>query len=87
VSADGRSCLEAELRAEVDDGHPLFGEVVTAVARCQTCDDVVFTVERDQSIWFALVHLTWHRSREPTPWPMTERLNLPLAQTLRTHAH
>lgn len=85
--ADIRPSLETELRAEVADGHPLSGETVTAIARCQTCDDVVFSVEGDHPIWFALVHLTWRRSRELPPWPITEQLELPLAQSLRAHTH
>ncbi len=84
---DTRSSLEAELRAEIADGHPLSGEIVTAIARCQACDDVVFAVEGDHPIWFALVHLTWRQSREPLPWPATEPLELPLAESLRAHTH
>ena len=77
----------AELRAEVADGHLLSGETVTAIARCQACDDVVFSVEGDHPIWFAIVHLTWRRSREPVPWPATQPLRLPLAESLRAHTH
>lgn len=84
---DIRPSLEAELRAEVADGHPLYGETVTAIARCQACDDVVFSVEGDHPIWFALVHLTWRQSSEPLPWPATELLKLPLAESLRAHTH
>ena len=86
VSADMRSVLEAELRAEVADGHPLSGEIITAIARCEGCDDVVFRVEGDHRIWFALVHLTVRKSREPLPWPVTRRLELPLAESIRKHA-
>jgi hypothetical protein len=85
--ADMRSPLEAELRAEVADGHLLSGETVTAIARCQACDDVVFSVEGDHPVWFAIVHLTWRRSREPVPWPATQPLRLPLAESLRAHTH
>ena len=87
AQADIRPSLEAELRAEVADGHPLSGEIITAIARCQACDDVVFSVEDDHPIWFALVHLTWRQSREPLPWPATELLKLPLAESLHAHTH
>ena len=40
ASADMRFFLEAELRAEVADGHTLSGETVTAIARCQACNGV-----------------------------------------------
>ena len=79
--------LEAELRAETADGHPLFGETVTAIAQCPACDDVVFRVEGDYPSRFALVHLTWRKSREPLPWPTTELLELPLAESLRPYTH
>jgi hypothetical protein len=87
VAMDMRSALEAELRWEAADGHPLFGETVTAVARCQTCDDVVFGVNGDHPTWFAHVHLTRGRGREQLPLPATDLLQLPLAEGLRAYAH
>jgi hypothetical protein len=84
--ADRRPVLEAELRAEVAEGHPLFGQPVNALAHCEGCDDVIFTVAIEDG-WIALVHLTWRRQQEPRPWPATERLTGPISRALRTHTH
>jgi hypothetical protein len=82
-----RRALEAELRAEVADGYRLFGALVTAIARCESCDDVVFSVEGDHPVCFAVVRPTLSRCREQLPWPSAEPLRLPLADSLRAHAH
>ena len=63
--------LEREARAEVGDGHELWGRGLVAVARCQGCDHVLFRV--DDGTW-AIVHLTWSSHTEPPPWPSTIRL-------------
>jgi hypothetical protein len=84
VGVRERAALEAELRAEVADGHPLFGMPVVAIARCQACDEVAFSVETDP-VRFVRVHLTWRHAAEPAPWPTTRDLSLPLATSLADH--
>jgi hypothetical protein len=86
VSADARTALEAELRAEVSQEHPLFGKPVIAVARREGCDDVLFSVEEDPAR-FVLVHLTWRQAPEPPPWPRTHDVSPPLADSLALHEH
>lgn len=81
-----RADLEAELKAEIAEGHELSGLPVTAIARCGACDDVVFCIETSP-IWFALVHLTWRQRPEQPPRPMTTRLSLPLSARLKAHRH
>ncbi|MGW3661318.1 hypothetical protein ACWD6R_39375 [Streptomyces sp. NPDC005151] len=81
-----RATLEAELQAEVSEGHPLFGKPVIAVARCGQCDEVLFSVEEDPAR-FVQVHLTWRRGPEAPPWPSTENLSLPLSSSLTDHTH
>jgi hypothetical protein len=65
--ATARSSLEAELRAEVADGHPLSGGIVTAIARCQACDDVqVFLgTQRGQELLVETCRVLPHYVREP----------------------
>jgi hypothetical protein len=86
VPTPDRAGLEAELRAEVSAGHPLFGKPVVAIARCGRCDDVLFSVEEDP-VWFVRVHLTWRTAPEKPPWPWTERLATPLAAGMAEHVH
>lgn len=81
-----RAQLEAQLRTEVADGHPLFGKTVIALARCGGCDHVVYSVEEDPG-WFVLVHLTWQSTPDKPPWPRAERLSLPLTVSLLNHRH
>ena len=73
VTAQERPALESELLAEVSRGHPLFGARVIAIARCEGCDEVVFSVEADPAR-FVSVHLTWRGGPEPPPWPRTRDL-------------
>jgi hypothetical protein len=86
VSAEKRPLLESELLAEVSKEHPLFGARVIAIARCEGCDEVVFSVETDPAR-FVSVHLTWRRAPEPPPWPRTEDLEMPLSRSLAGHDH
>jgi hypothetical protein len=68
--ADGIG-LEAILRREIADGHPLYDLPAVAVGRRIDCDDVVFRVEHP-SFRLAVVHLTWRRQPESDPtWPQT----------------
>lgn len=79
-----RAALEAELCAEVSEGHPLFGNPVIAIARCEGCDEAVFSVEVGP-VRFVMVHLTWRGSREQPPWPRTRDVALPLSRSLTVH--
>jgi hypothetical protein len=60
----GRARLTAELRAELAEGHDLYGTGFEAVARCDVCDHVV-VASADR--WL-VVHLTWRHPDRP-PWP------------------
>jgi hypothetical protein len=63
--------LEAELRNEVTDGHPLYGRKAISVARRQDSDDVLFLL-LDHPSPLAVVHLTWSgRPERNTNWPQT----------------
>ena len=63
--------LDAELRAEIVDGHPLDGLSAVAIARRSDCDDVLFCVDHP-SYALAVVHLTWRTKPESDPtWPHT----------------
>lgn len=86
TDTDTKQRLEAQLRTEVGEGHRLFGKPVIAIARCDRCDEVLFSVEEDPA-WFAQVHLTWRQTPEKPPWPWTERRSMPLADSLTDHSH
>lgn len=61
--------LLAELRREIKPGHPLADiEATRVVARCLSCDSVLFALMDGR---FAYVHLTWAKNERP-PWPSTE---------------
>lgn len=76
--------MEAQLLLEVSEGHPLFGKDVVGVARCGLCDEVLFSVE-DDPVHFVQVHLTWRQGPEKPPWPATETVALPLADSFEEH--
>jgi hypothetical protein len=63
--------LEREAATEIAAGHELHGLGLTAVAKCEGCDSVVFRASDDT---FAIVHLSWIRKPETPPWPHTTRL-------------
>jgi hypothetical protein len=86
VPAELRTLFEAELAAEVSPGHPLFGQQVTALVRCEGCDEVVFAVE-PAPVRPVSVHRTWRRAAEPPPWPLTGDLVRPLRRGLAAHRH
>jgi hypothetical protein len=63
--------LEAELRREVSEGHPLYACSPTAIAQRTDSDDVLFRVDRTEAR-YAVVHLTWRGEPEPSSrWPET----------------
>jgi hypothetical protein len=64
--------LTAELKKEINEGHPLFGEKVIAIARRVDCDDVLFSIINSEGR-LAVVHLTWSEKRkESTDWPAVD---------------
>ncbi|MGW5128431.1 hypothetical protein ACWEQ7_31205 [Streptomyces sp. NPDC004069] len=73
VPDGGMHSFELELHRELPQGHPLHGVKATAVARCEGCDDVLFSVP-DRPFPWAVVHLTWTGREERAPWPMTTPL-------------
>jgi len=68
VDAREKETLEAELRREVAQRHPLHDQPASAIGRRVDADDVLFLV-RDR---FAVVRLTWTAAApDHPPWPMT----------------
>jgi hypothetical protein len=53
--------LVDELKAEVNDQHPLWSIHVRPIAQRTDCDDVLFSLEGGR---VAVVHLTWSGARE-----------------------
>lgn len=78
--------LEQEAATEIAPGHELYGHALEAVAKCEGCDSVVFSVS-DGS--FAIVHLSWIRKPEAPPWPHTTRLGgfVAVEMTMDQHEH
>jgi hypothetical protein len=66
------SNLEKELHKETTQGHPLYARKVSAIARRNDSDDVLFEVD-SPDFRFAVVHLTCTGESEHDPrWPGTE---------------
>jgi hypothetical protein len=63
--------FEGEAIKEIAPGHELHGLTLTAIAKCEGCDEVMFQAPNDI---FAMVHLTWTGRPEPLPWPRAKRL-------------
>lgn len=64
-----RRGLEAELRREICDEHPLARETVALLARRGDMDEALYQLADGR---IAEVHLTWSRHRETDPrWPAT----------------
>lgn len=61
--------LEAELKCEVTLGHPLHGVSVSALARRDDCDDVLFAIIGSPSV--AVVHLSYRKETNPS-WPYSQ---------------
>jgi hypothetical protein len=69
VSSSLERELEAELARELSADHVLAGKTVRAIARRSDNDDVLFEVA---GTGYAVVHLTWRRTREESgAWPST----------------
>ncbi len=58
--------LELELKKELSNGHVLEGKPVTIIARRKDNDDVLVKVTEEPVI-YAVVHLTWSKSKERVP--------------------
>jgi len=78
--------FEHEAATEIAAGHELHGLALTAVAKCQGCDSVVF---RASDSTFAIVHLSWIRKPEAPPWPRTTRLGgfIAVKMAMDQHEH
>jgi hypothetical protein len=62
-----REALENQLAIEVSEGHILFGQKVTLLARSRGSDDALFLLSDGR---VAEVHLVW-QGRQRSPWPST----------------
>lgn len=60
-SLSNADAFEQELYRELRADHPLFGQVVEAIAVRVDCDDVLFKLQDDT---YAAVHLTWSGKTE-----------------------
>ena len=63
--------LVNELKKEVCPNHPLFDKQLKAIATRKDVDEVLFEIINDESIKYAVVHLTWSRKQENLPFPGT----------------
>jgi len=70
-SPEAAAAYERELAAELGTGHPLYGVPLAALGKHDGSDDVLFRL-LDGSGRVAVVHLTWARHPEPSPWPAFE---------------
>jgi len=78
--------FEREAEKEIAPGHELHGLALSALAKCEGCDDVVFRASDDT---FAIVHLAWTLKPETPPWPQTRRLGsfIAVETVMDQHAH
>jgi hypothetical protein len=86
LKPDNAHACEREAAKEIAQGHELHGVGLTALAKCEGCDGVVFRASDDT---FAIVRLTWAAKPETRPWPRTTRLGGYIAVELAMdqHAH
>ncbi|WP_460627718.1 hypothetical protein [Intrasporangium mesophilum] len=86
MDGDRARALEDEAATEVAPGHELHGLALTAVAKCEGCDSVVY---RASDGTFAIVHLSWTRKSETPPWPRTTRLGgfIAVENAMDQHEH
>ncbi len=68
IAPDKRQALEAELKREAAPGHLLHSVDVTALARRNDCDDVLFGLNGSASV--AVVHLSYGKAE--ALWPQTQ---------------
>lgn len=70
---DPREGLAGQLAVEISNGHVLWGETVSTIARRCDTDDVLFQLSDGR---VAEVHLTWKAAPETDPrWPATAIFN------------
>jgi hypothetical protein len=66
-----RSDLEAALRKEIGDRHPLVGIGVKVIARRDDSDDILVMLDGSENGRIAKVHLTWGAKEARPDWPRT----------------
>ncbi len=69
VAPNARQALEAELQREVAPGHLLYSVDVSALARRNDCDDMLFSLNGSTSV--AVVHLSYGNNTDIL-WPHTQ---------------
>jgi hypothetical protein len=86
LEGESARTFEQEAATEIAAGHELHGLALTAVAKCEGCDSVVF---RASDSTFAIVHLSWIRKPEAPPWPRTTRLGgfIAVEMAMDQHEH
>lgn len=62
--------FQRQLELELSPGHELYGVPVKLIGRHGGCDDALFEL-LDGSGRVAVVHLTWAKSRQRLPWPLS----------------
>ncbi|MBD2731774.1 hypothetical protein H6G96_37255 [Nostoc sp. FACHB-892] len=67
---DFRETFERQLEMELSPKHKLYGVPVKLIGRHGGSDDALFELS-DGSGRVTVVHLTWARSPEMPPWPVT----------------
>jgi hypothetical protein len=86
MDGDSAQAVEDEVTTEIAPGHELHQLALTAVAKCEGCDSVVY---RASDGTFAVVHLSWSRKPETPPWPRTTRLGgfIAVESSMDQHEH
>jgi len=71
IALDSKDSFENELTCEVSNGRLLFRKKVTAIAKREDIDDVLFELIGEDK--YAIVHLTWKGATEHSPeYPRTQ---------------
>lgn len=78
--------FEVEATSEIAAAHELHGLALTAIAKCEGCDSVVY---RASDGTFAIAHLSWTRKPETPPWPRSTRLGglIAVESAMDQHEH
>ena len=86
LEGDLAGTFEREASVEIAPGHELHGVGLTAIAKCEGCDSVVFRLADET---FAIVHLSWNRKADTPPWPSTTRLGgfIAVEMAMNQHEH
>ena len=84
-SSERKRRVEAELAAEISEGHVLHGKRLFAIAGCVACDH---TLARTADEEWVIVHPTQRGAKEPPPWPSATMYDARLPrEALAAHAH